>query len=72
VLKQYPLLSDITPTTIELSEGEMLYLPASWFHEVTSFARDAEYHMAINYWYHPPPCDGSFEQPYQDDFWKHQ
>ena len=37
--------------------GEILYLPAGWFHEVTSFDDEAEAgggHLALNYWFHPP------------------
>lgn len=42
----------------------MLYLPAGWFHNVTSFTDTADDgsdakpvrkgHMAFNYWFHPP------------------
>lgn len=57
--------------TETLKAGEMLYLPASFFHEVISFNTDeASHHMAVNYWYYPPSSEGSFEQPYEDDFWK--
>lgn len=34
----------------ELKAGEMLYLPAGWFHEVLSSGS----HCALNFWYHPP------------------
>lgn len=48
----------------------MLYLPAGWFHEVSSFGSD---HMAFNYWLHPPdnldPGPKGFEQPYRSDYW---
>lgn len=53
------------PLVVDLEPGQMLYLPASWFHEVTSTgAKDAP-HMALNYWMHPP--DGrTFDEPYTD------
>ncbi|KAI0640863.1 Clavaminate synthase-like protein [Trametes meyenii] len=59
------------PYVVELSEGEMLYLPASWWHEVTSTSTgdstsgDAV-HMAFNYWFYPPDALDSFEAPYRD------
>lgn len=57
--------------TETLKAGEMLYLPASFFHEVVSFnSEDTTHHMAVNYWYYPPSSGGCFEQPYDDDFWK--
>jgi hypothetical protein len=57
-----------TPFVIELSAGQMLYLPASWWHEVTSSsAGDSDpVHMAFNYWFYPPNKLDSFEQPYED------
>ena len=55
------------PTIVDLRVGEMLYLPASWWHEVTSFGDGGtEVHMALNYWFHPP--DGSsMEELYKDE-----
>lgn len=50
------------PLVVELRAGQMLYLPASWFHEVTSTADDTA-HIAFNYWMHPP--DGT-EHAYTD------
>jgi hypothetical protein len=73
VLEQaFPLYlnSESEGFTVTLQAGEMLYLPAGWFHEVKSLGVPSEGgHMAINYWFHPP--DGSlFEKPYQSDFWE--
>ena len=55
----------------EVKEGEMLYLPASWFHEVISFSgsEPQQGHMAFNYWMHPPTTK-SYDQPYNDGFWE--
>jgi Cupin-like domain len=74
----------------------MLYLPAGWFHEVTSFsgtepdqegprtpaalpeqgprpATSAPFHMAVNYWLHPPdnlePGPEGFCKPYTSGYW---
>lgn len=67
------------PLVVELSAGEMLYLPASWWHEVTSSSAgtgEDAVHMAFNYWFYPPDNLGSFEQPYADtlvwDYLRHQ
>ncbi len=49
----------------------MLYLPASWFHEVTSYGDQSSEglgHLAFNYWVHPPSTS-DFDAPYTDDFW---
>ena len=59
----------------EIRAGEMLYLPAGWFHEVTSYseeglpAKGRGGHLAFNYWMHPPDQD-SFQAPYRDGFWR--
>ncbi|KZT66209.1 Clavaminate synthase-like protein [Daedalea quercina L-15889] len=54
------------PYVVELSAGQMLYLPASWWHEVTSSSDgEADVHMALNWWFYPPDAD-SFEEPYDD------
>lgn len=75
----FPHLNRAHPLVVELKAGEMLYLPASWFHEVSSFSGEADgselsavgsnLHLAINYWFHPP-TQPDFQQPYEDDYWK--
>jgi hypothetical protein len=60
--------TSLTPIVITIKQGEMLYLPASWFHEVIS---SGGLHMALNYWFAPPDSvHGTFDAPYPDDFWK--
>ena len=54
---------------VTVSAGEMLYIPAGWFHEVRSVGGGADGHLAFNYWFHPPDGD-SFERPYSTDFWQ--
>lgn len=55
---------------VDLKSGQVLYLPAGWFHEVTSFSDGpAQTHLALNYWLHPPDnLDASpagFAKPYR-------
>ena len=80
---EFPLYIDALKheLLVEINQGEMLYLPCGWFHEVTSRSKSladnndehscsfSPCHQAINYWFHPP--DGmTFEHPYLDDFWR--
>ena len=59
-------LSKVTiPFVVEIDPGEMLYLPASWWHEVTSSSPDnnkSNVHMAFNYWFYPPDGLEDFEE----------
>ena len=53
---------------VTLTAGQMLFIPAGWFHEVRSTGGGDSGHLALNYWFHPP--DGSdFNKPYLSDFW---
>ena len=46
----------------------MLYLPAGWFHEVSSLGA----HCALNYWFHPPDTR-TYERPYAAHaFWRRE
>ncbi|GIL74226.1 hypothetical protein Vretimale_1977 [Volvox reticuliferus] len=61
---------------VVVEAGEMLYLPAGWFHEVTSYGSPGGKnggHLAFNYWFHPPdnlnPSRRGFRAPYSSDFW---
>ena len=69
-----------TKIEVTVSAGEMLYIPAGWFHEVKSKSsenpsKDLPGHMAFNYWFHPPSVQSqgekeiSFNKPYRSDFW---
>ncbi|KAL8432594.1 hypothetical protein Efla_002826 [Eimeria flavescens] len=69
--------------SVWLEEGDVLYLPAGWFHEVVSYSPrrkqgiagsdassvNANVHLAFNIWLHPPGWQGSFDEPYPDQFW---
>lgn len=65
--ESYPDFLNATAAYCTVQEGDILYLPASWFHEVTSYGGQKG-HLAMNYWFHPPDGD-SFELPYSTDFW---
>jgi hypothetical protein len=67
--EKFPNLKKATKITFELRQGEMLFLPAGWFHEVTSFGTDEKIHLALNYWLAPAVTTDP-EKPYVDDFWK--
>ncbi|KAJ3248932.1 hypothetical protein HDU77_007931 [Chytriomyces hyalinus] len=66
--------NDIPKVTFDLKEGEMLYIPASWFHEIQSApanSKAAGPHVAFNYWFHPPNALDAkdYETPYKTDYW---
>ena len=65
--ESYPNFLNATAAYCTVQEGDILYLPASWFHEVTSYGGQ-DGHLAMNYWFHPPDGE-SFEHPYSSDFW---
>ena len=74
--KRFPGFLDIPKLVVWLNPGESLYLPAGWFHEVSSFGSDApnspwyrNVHTALNYWFAPPNCN-SYDKPYRDSYWK--
>ena len=56
--------------TATLKVGDLLYLPASWFHEVISYGGDAGGHLALNLWMAPPRVNSPLERPYEDGFWE--
>ncbi|KAJ3279849.1 hypothetical protein HDU76_009374 [Blyttiomyces sp. JEL0837] len=71
--EEFSLLEHATKITFNVKKGEMLYLPASWFHEVRSYpdveGKKPGLHMAFNYWFHPPTTD-DFDEPYEDNYWE--
>jgi hypothetical protein len=79
IFPEFPLDAELT---VDLSAGECLYLPAGWFHNVTSFGPSADApanphcpfaydggHMAFNYWYYPPDTQ-DYSKPYSSPFWE--
>ena len=61
--EKFPLFRGVPSQRVVLTAGQALYLPAGWFHHVTS---RGGLHMAINYWFHPPPYpDQLVEEQFQ-------
>lgn len=83
--EKYQQFLELPKMEVWLLPGEMLYLPAGWFHEVTSFSTDPKrgdhennigkgdgvgnVHIALNYWM-APPNGQSMQSPYSDSFWQ--
>jgi len=65
---KFPEMKHTTPAFCSLSPGDILYLPASWWHEVNSVG-GAKGHLAMNYWFHPPDSSDDFKSPYSTNFW---
>ncbi|GKZ00754.1 hypothetical protein MPSEU_001027200 [Mayamaea pseudoterrestris] len=69
--RDFPAFTTAKECIVELQAGEALYIPASWFHCVTSSpGKEEPLHMAINYWYHPPDKLDTFQCPYMHAIWK--
>lgn len=50
--KRYPLFSKaLPPLTIEVKEGQTLYLPAGWFHHVAQKGDKEGVCVCVNWWY---------------------
>ncbi|XP_070545848.1 bifunctional peptidase and (3S)-lysyl hydroxylase Jmjd7-like [Ptychodera flava] len=62
--KRFPEFSKTYPLNCTISEGEVLFMPAFWWHEVQSFPSLTENrNVAVNFWYEPFltkdfPCPG--------------
>ena len=70
-VEQYPSYAKCRECIVELEAGQCLYIPAGWFHFVTSSCvQSTNPHMALNYWYHPPDRLDRCDNPYQGGFWK--
>jgi hypothetical protein len=85
---QYDMIIDTFPCyrrarecIAQLDEGQCLYLPASWFHCVTSLGQNKQHgvdarhesihipssvHVALNYWFYPPDNLRNFANPYSE------
>jgi len=46
-----PLLRSCKPLVVTLLPGEVLYLPALWFHSVSQITNSDGLCIAVNYWY---------------------
>eukprot|EP01023_Acetabularia_acetabulum_P025759 TRINITY_DN2457_c0_g1_i5.p1 TRINITY_DN2457_c0_g1~~TRINITY_DN2457_c0_g1_i5.p1 ORF type:complete len:505 (-),score=53.77 TRINITY_DN2457_c0_g1_i5:603-1991(-) len=78
IFPKFPGLDKATVCQVEA--GNMLYLPAGWFHEVKSFSQLQEGesgsrkgHMAFNFWFHPPDNlvtgEAGLQNPYTSNYW---
>ena len=67
--KSIPKLLEGRHITAKLDVGDLLYLPASWFHEVISYGADGG-HLALNLWMAPPHKGSTYQAPYEDGFWE--
>ena len=65
-----PNLRGVDRMTCTVEAGEVLYLPASWFHEVQSESVGGGGHLALNMWFHPPDGKSACDRPYTDPFWE--
>ncbi|KAH3678941.1 hypothetical protein WICPIJ_008769 [Wickerhamomyces pijperi] len=70
---KYPKLMNCDRLTVDLKPGQLFFLPAGWFHEVTSFGDDQDdnhIHIALNYWFAPPDVKHpSTKKVYNDEYW---
>jgi oxalate decarboxylase/phosphoglucose isomerase-like protein (cupin superfamily) len=70
IQSEFPNFHSIPFCTVDVRPGQMLYLPAGWFHEVRSYSDHDQglnlhdCHVALNYWYHPPCNLDDFQSPY--------
>ena len=53
-LDRFPLFKGAKSMEFTVNAGEALFLPAGWFHDVSSDDMGAG-HVAFNYWFHPRP-----------------
>ena len=44
-------ITECKPLVVTLQPGEVLYLPALWFHSVSQTSNEHGICMAVNYWY---------------------
>jgi len=47
-LEKFPDMKKAKPMTCHIKEGEMLFLPSNWWHQVYTIDRN----LALNFWYH--------------------
>lgn len=52
-LSRYPEFVHARPVHVELEAGDMLYLPAAWWHQVVSSTDGEGRCLAVNLWFNP-------------------
>ena len=61
--------------TADIAPGDTLFIPAGWFHSVTSVSggdaagADPALHAAVSWWLHPPDAPNDREAPYTRPYW---
>eukprot|EP00112_Aurelia_sp_Birch-Aquarium-sp1_P014591 Seg3163.3 transcript_id=Seg3163.3/GoldUCD/mRNA.D3Y31 product="Lysine-specific demethylase JMJ30" protein_id=Seg3163.3/GoldUCD/D3Y31 len=71
---KYPGLNKVEYWEANMEEGDCLYIPFQWFHQVTSFANENKTNMAVNVWwyknnsYSPEDCTMSPSEATLDKF----
>lgn len=52
--ERFPEFSSTLPLNCTIDEGEVLFMPSYWWHEVQSFPNvTAKRNLAVNFWYEP-------------------
>ena len=50
-LEKYPLFAKVNPLRCVVEAGEVLYLPALWYHQVGQEEDEEGRTIAVNFWY---------------------
>ncbi|KRZ13003.1 JmjC domain-containing protein 7, partial [Trichinella zimbabwensis] len=52
--EKFPFAKNAVPLNCTISEGDVLFLPSFWWHEVQSYPNEVEHqNIAVNFWYEP-------------------
>lgn len=52
--QKFPAFGESMPLNCTIDEGDVLFMPAFWWHEVQSFpSKTRKRNLAVNYWYEP-------------------
>ncbi|XP_071481200.1 uncharacterized protein [Diadema antillarum] len=52
--QMFPAFADAQPLNCTINEGDILFMPAFWWHEVQSYPNEIERrNLAVNFWYEP-------------------
>ncbi|WAR02933.1 JMJD7-like protein [Mya arenaria] len=52
--ERFPLFETVRPLNCTIDEGDVLFMPAFWWHEVQSFpSQQQRRNLAVNFWYDP-------------------
>ncbi|THW07294.1 Clavaminate synthase-like protein [Aureobasidium pullulans] len=73
-VRSTPYSELVKPLRITLSEGDMMYLPAQWYHKVGQSCGDEGYCCAVNYWLvfpdlAPFPFAAMYDMEFGGSFW---